>query len=90
MVGKKRYLRNVKSGNSIPLCREINKFCGLPIGVIMLPIVIPNANEINIGAGRMFIGFASPITMGVATRAIVSLMRNAAIKPITNKIKNKI
>jgi len=42
-VGKRRYFGKVMNGSGMGLSTAIKRFCGLPIGLIMLPVVTENA-----------------------------------------------
>src|SRR3989344_7145248 len=88
MVGINRYFKKVTKGLP-PLLRAISRFCGFPIGLMTLPMVMAKAKVSNNGfAGRQCF-LARSRTIGVPIMAIVSFIKNADAIPPPNKMNNK-
>ena len=73
---------NVVNGNEIPLWIAIRRFCGFPMGVMVLPTEIPKASEMSKTTDRIPICFEMYIIRGIPSNAIVSFTKNAESIPI--------
>jgi len=65
-----------------------SRFCGLPIGLITLPIVTEKANASNSSFGRIPVFLAICNTTGVPIIASVSFIRKADSRPAPNNIRS--
>jgi hypothetical protein len=65
IVGINKYFKKVRKGLLIFPCVAIRKFCGLPMGLVTLLMVIANANAIRRIFGFILCFFARSKTIGV-------------------------
>ncbi len=63
-VGIARYLMNVRKGLMIPPLKAISRFCGFPIGLNTLPVVIPKASASSRGTTGVLLFLASTTSRG--------------------------
>ena len=82
--------RNVRKGKAIPLWLAISRFWGLPMGVIVLPIFIPIAIEINTMDGLTLKWLEMDIAKGIRRMAAVSFTTKAARNPDIHMITKMI
>ena len=76
-------------GFGIPVDRAIRRFCGLPMAVIVLPMVTPRASVMRKTPGLIRNCLATLSMIGVAISANVSFTRNADIMLIPTSTRPK-
>ena len=72
---------------TLPLT-AIRTFCGFPMGLVTLPIVMPNAKVSSMSFAGNLHCFARRRTTGVPMIARVSFIRKAELAPVTSKTVN--
>lgn len=75
------------NGLDMPSLIAISRFCGLPIGLIVLPMVIANASDSNSTLGEIEFLLASRSIRGVPIIAMVSFISRAESSPMLKIIK---
>ena len=70
----------------MPEFTATSRFCGFPIGLMTLPVVMATASESSRSRGEIFHFVASPSTSGVPIMATVSFIRTAARMPIPKRM----